>query len=325
MSDLTPMLQEMAARADATGMLTLHEVRAVGERRRKRLVVVTATCVVLGLVGAVLLVRGVTPDAVSIDPAGQPNPTTTPSPDDRVGLVGPPPPGTPPTGPATGELVAGAPLYNSGTWVYADGRIINVAKGNRSDQFQGYVVRQLTPSGVEAMRSFLLDGTSGLTTPADPTDLGLIVRDGGRLMHVRDFDGCENEGTSRNQSTWVGCPGFTDPDWLPASAWEDPTYQPFVPHSYQVCLLLPRRSSPAEVLPTEAVDILSASSESSSDCWVLANSVARELADIIDEADPGYERLAGSPALRYQGPNGSDLIIFEPVLPNGEIYCTACG
>jgi hypothetical protein len=334
MSDLTPVLQEMADRADATGMLMPHEIRGAGERRRTRLVVAMATCVVLGIVAAGLLLRGITRDAASVDPAGQPTPTKSSTSDDRVGFVGPPPPGTPPTGPATGELVAAADLYNSGTWVYADGRIINGAPRGGSDQFRGVVVRQLTPSGVEAMRSFLVDGTSRLT-PASyehTWDFGVFVRDGGRLMHVGDFNGCENAGPRGPQSRWVGCPGITDPNWLPASAWEDPTYRPFVPHSYQVCLGADdARPSPADALPSEAVDILLGPESPLADrplaegglCRRVANPAARELADVMAQAGPAYRRMDWGDNLAYELPFKSHLR-FDPVLPHGGRYCI-CG
>src|SRR5262245_37300311 len=204
MSDLTPVLQEMAERSDAAEMLMPHEIREAGERRRRRLVVATATCAVVAAVAAGLVVSLSTRNTASVGPVGHPNPAPTSStnPDDRVGIIGPPPPGTLPTGPATGEIVAGATLYDSGTWVYADGRIINVLRHVTSDQYKGYVVRQLTPSGVEAMRSFLLDGTSRLK-PVDKVDGELVVRNGGRLMFARDFSSCD--------ATFDGgsCPAFT--------------------------------------------------------------------------------------------------------------------
>jgi hypothetical protein len=74
MSDLTPVLQEMAARPDATEMLMPHEIRRAGERRRVRLVVVTATCVVAVLTVAAGVMRAVTRDAASVGPAGKHNP-----------------------------------------------------------------------------------------------------------------------------------------------------------------------------------------------------------------------------------------------------------
>jgi hypothetical protein len=313
------MLQLMADRADATEMLMPDEIRRAGERRRKRLVT-TATCAVLATVAAALLIRGVTRDEASIDPAGQPNPTTSSSSSDRIGLVGPPPPGTSPTGPATGQLVAAAPLYNSGTWVYADGRIINVMRNfETSDRFRGYVVRQLTPSGVEAMRSFLLDGTPG-PTQVDKVGGALIVRDGGRLMFARDFKGC----VANSQSTG-SCPGFSRPeDWLPAVAWEDPTFRPFVPHAYELCLS--HRDS--AVLPARAADIFLASPVrdglDAGDCRAVATSDATALLDALEEAGAVSNSDQHNLAVDLRRLGGGEFSI-SPILPHGgQIYCT-CG
>lgn len=71
MSDLTPVLQEMAARPEANGMLMPHEIRRAGERRRARLAMATATGVVaLVVVAAGMLMGGVTRDE-SVGPAGR--------------------------------------------------------------------------------------------------------------------------------------------------------------------------------------------------------------------------------------------------------------
>jgi hypothetical protein len=324
MSDLTPMLQEMAERADATEMLMPHEIRRAGERRRRRLVVATATCAVLGTVAAGLVVSVAGRDTASVDPAGRPTSTMSSDPDERLGFVGPPPPGTPPTGPATGELVAGANLYDSGTWVYADGRIINVVRHITSDQYQGYVVRQLTPSGVEAMRSYLLAGTSGLTT-VDKTGGELIVRDGGRLMYARDFDGCGAGHGSAGFANAVGCPSFTNPEnWLPAGAWQDPTFRPFVPHAYEVCLT--RQNS--AVLPTRAADIFLASPVrdglDAGDCRAVATSDARTLVDALEEAGAVSNGDEHNLVVDLRSLGGDELAI-SPILPDGrQIYCN-CG
>jgi hypothetical protein len=80
MSDLTPVLQEMAARTDPTQMPMPHEIRRAGERRRMRLAMATATCAVaLVAVAAGVLITGITWDPVSVGPAGRPipNPTAT--------------------------------------------------------------------------------------------------------------------------------------------------------------------------------------------------------------------------------------------------------
>ena len=265
--------------------------------------------------GAIVSVAG--RNTTSIDPVNRPT-TTSPS-DDRVGIVGPPPPGTAPSGPATGELVAAAELYNSGTWVYADGRIINVVvRLGYTDQFRGYVVRQLSPSGVEAMRSFLLDGTSRLTPASTDHEFGLIVRDGGRLVAARAFSGCD----SRN------CFDFSHPEeWLPASAWEDPTFRPFIPVAFRICL---RNDADLAVLPARAADIFLASRRDGGlgpeDCRVAATSDARTIADALEDAGA---RSNGDPSLWFKlrslGGDRLSALSFEPILPHGGAYWTAGG
>ena len=98
MSDLTPDLQEMAARADVTEMLMPHEIRRAGERRRMWLAMTTATCVVtLMAVAAGLVVKVISQDAASVEPSGRlsPNPTATIS---MQMLAGPGRPGDLPSG-----------------------------------------------------------------------------------------------------------------------------------------------------------------------------------------------------------------------------------
>jgi hypothetical protein len=92
---------------------------------------------------------------------------------------------------------------------------------------------------------------------------------------------------------------------------------------------------PAELLPTEAADTLLATPESESDregaCWVVANSVARGLADLMDQAGPAYVRREGSGEplqsvdLVYELPSGPGRLAFEPVLPHtyDPDYCWA--
>ena len=186
------------------------------------------------------------------------------------------------------------------------------------------------------MRSYLVDGTAKLNPPHDPEFGGeLTVRQGGRLMSVQPFEACGlalmDHAAGLPEVQARRCPPFEHPEeWLPASAWKDATLRAFVPHAYQVCIVSSADPA-AEGLPAEAADILLASPESSSDsgvtCWVVANSVARELADIIDKADPAYARREGSAGLAYEAPAGSDggLVAFEPVLPHGATYCTQCG
>jgi hypothetical protein len=196
-----------------------------------------------------------------------------------------------------------------------------------SGEFRGFVVRQLTPSGVEAMRSFLLDGTTKLAPANDPDDYGYVrVREGGRLMTAKSSAACGN-------ALAEACRPFEHPEeWLPASAWEDPVLRPFVPHSYQVGLYAPG-SSPAEVLPAEAVDLLLGPGSALADrpfgrdeglSRELAKPVATQLADVMDQAGPAYPRHEGN-NLGYGLPGPSeDFLVFGTVLPHGGTFCD-CG
>jgi hypothetical protein len=187
------------------------------------------------------------------------------------------------------------------------------------------------------MRSFLLDGTAQLTPANDPDDYGyLLVREGGRLMTAESFAACGNalaeDPWELSESARAICPPFEHPEnWLPASAWEDPVLRPFVPHSYQVCLgSNPPRSSPAEVLPAEAVDLLLGFESPLADrpltraglCRDLATPVASELADVMDQAGPAYARQEGN-NLGYDLPS-EGFLAFGTVLPDGGTFCD-CG
>jgi hypothetical protein len=142
MSDLTPVLKEMAARPDATEMLMPHEIRRAGERRRTRRAMTTATGVVAQVaVAAGVLIRGITWDAASVGPAGQRDPVevkTIHAPQDpvltRPGRTGDLPPGTYRFTVTAAELVAhglsrgDAHVYAGvWTWTLGDGRWSNEA------------------------------------------------------------------------------------------------------------------------------------------------------------------------------------------------------
>ena len=312
---------------------------AMRRRRRHRMLAALAACAVLGIVASGFVVGRSWWDTRGAGPVDQPTPPpptqTRLSTDGRVGLIGPPPPGTAPSGPGTGELVAASVLYNTGSWVYADGRLINVwraAQGSghnhvTSDRYRGYVVRYLTPSGVEAMRSYLLDRTAKLTPLLVEQD-GLMVREGGRLMTAKPFAAC-GESLPQDVGTLPGvqtrqCPPFEHPEnWLPPSAWKDSTYRPFIPATFGVCLA---RAEDSAVLPARAADLFLASPSHDGlgeDCRAVATSDARTIADALEEAGAVRE---GSQELRFdlRSLGGQDLG-FLPVLPHGGIYCADCG
>jgi hypothetical protein len=171
------------------------------------------------------------------------------------------------------------------------------------------------------MRSFLLDGTSGLTR-VDAVGGDLIVRDGGRLMFARDFTDCE----AASQSGGVGCPFFTNPEhWLPATAWEDPTLRPFIPHAYELCLT----DKVSGVLPPRAADIFLASPQrdgmATGDCRAVATSDLTTLVEAFEEAGAVVSNADQQPFSGHLPTLGGDGFWIEPILPHGRIYCTGCG
>jgi hypothetical protein len=256
-----------------------------------------------------------------IEPAPPaPRPTQSSATDGRVGLIDLPPQGLAPTGTATGQLVASAGGWEDPTWVFADGRIITLERDVTNDHAIGYLVRRLTHSGVEAMRSYILDHTAKLTPPAQ-TGAGPEVLDGGRIMIAKSFEDCDQ---------W-DCPALENPEtWLPATAWADPTFRPFVPYDYQVCMRLPEAGAPELLLPPEVADVLPAAPTAEWEyCAVVPTSRARDLAGIMDGAGPGYDRLEDPAGLAYHvplpDPRESGSLAFEAVLPHGGSFCMQCG
>lgn len=136
MSDLTPDLQEMAARPNAAEMPMPHEIRRAGERRRRRLAVVTAACVAAVVTVATGLVVWVVPrDAASVEPADQRSPSGAQTIHAHVaptlhrpGRTGDLPPGTYQFAVTAAELRASGMtefdpiLAGTWTWKLGDGR-----------------------------------------------------------------------------------------------------------------------------------------------------------------------------------------------------------
>lgn len=308
-------------------------------QRRQRTVAALATCAVLGIVASGLVAGRSMWDTSGAGPADQPT-SPTPAmtqnsyPDVRVGIVGPPPPGTAPSGPATGRLVAAATTYNTGSWVYADGRLINVMRNHlaaRSDEFRGYVVRYLTPSGVEAIRSFMLDGTEPVSGPSEYFER-LVVREGDRLTTLQPFAACGNAHMEEYGVPEVQariCPALEHPEtWLPASAWEVPTYQPFIPATFQVCL---NRAEDTAVLPARVADTFLASPSEprpwpGADCRAVATGDATTIAVALADAIGLVPAAAGGYVSNEFSLEsfGGDSLWFAPILPHGGTFCD-CG
>jgi hypothetical protein len=278
------------------------------------LAVAAALVVAAGL--AWWLVRPGTGDDIQPAPPA-PRPTeASPGPDARVGYVGLPEEGAVPTGPASGRLVANAGGWNNPTWVFADGRLITLERYGTNDTV-GFLVRQLTGSGVDAMRAYLVDGTAKLTPPEQIESGGPSVRVGGRMMIAQAFEDCDS----------LSCPRFEQPEtWLPASAWADPTFRPFVPHAYELIVRVPSTTSPANVLPAEVADILPTTPDGVGEYrQVVPLSAAHELADIMDGA--GFVRREDPGGLAYEVSDQGEFggLSLQAVLPTGGSFCFDCG
>ena len=284
------------------------------------------------------------------------------------GFIGLPPKGATPSTPESGQLVlrwlgrsetlGGRPLVR--VWVYADGRVIwsrfgRIPEG-ASELTSGYLEQRLTAEGVELLQSEvlgLLEG-SGIpleTVPTDeePTGFGVEVRDGDRLVRLRE----QSEGTSRLPEQLSARRRIdallTDPaSVLPSSAWAVREVRAYVPSHYAVCIdaAPPKDASQLlSLLPPRAADLLRDKSRTSSEadllsnvdqvpghmvvigrsvtyCSKLATEEAREVAEAVSglDPDPRFHTLV----LAYRVAE-TTAIWFEPYLPHGRYPCSACG
>lgn len=293
----------------------------------------------------------------------------------RVAFVGLPPEGMTPSTPERGELILelggrstvdGGPLNSA--LVYSDGRLIWRKEGDFSyganPSTTGFLEQQLTPEGVERMRSEIL------ATGLFDRDLGFRssvaiwgwarVRRGDRLVGV-----CWNlPGNPPDPSCSDAIPTSEQEralrrldelllhprTWLPASAWADSTIRPFVPARFAICYgpnsrgtKSPKPIGPARILPLLprlARDLLRTRDlqehpDTASGVWldapeiycsVVTTAEAHALAAAFDRA--GYERnkeWALEYGLEALAPINRVFIVFEPIFPHGEWGCSGCG
>ena len=138
------------------------------------------------------------------------------------------------------------------------------------------------------------------------------------------------------------------PEWLPASAWDDQTIRAYIPVGYAACLYVVDTGQPVipdppveqlALLPAPARDLLrdrqtvrylDVPAEGRPDCLALTTQDAR----LLDAAlrDAGFEQDEQRNAsvvnyhVDYPGLDGSQLhIAFEPVFPDGTVWCSDCG
>ena len=255
-------------------------------------------------------------------PTRQPTAADTPTATDparsdvseRVGFVGLPPEGALPSRPRSGELVLSyfgqrfTHWYE--VWVYADGRMIWQREGDMREGANvystGFLEQRLSPVGVELLRR---RGSAGAALFGFP---------------------------------WR--PPYPA-SWLPPRAWEDRTIRAYVPSRFAVCYQgLWRPIATPQILaglPVPAAEGLRAGRSDvtpgrgwvdrfGGDCSELTTGEARAVAEALEDAGLRQDQFQTPYALVYyariSGALRSQVYIrFEPILPHGEIGCSACG
>jgi hypothetical protein len=233
----------------------------------------------------------------------------------RVGFVGLPPVGAPPSAPERGELVLSyfGPQFTHWyqVWVYEDGRLIWQREGDlregANEYATGFLEQRLTAEGVELLR--------------------------------------------RRRSAEAALFGFPwrppyPASWLPRRAWEDPTIRAYVPSAYAVCYQgvlrpIPPARIPAR-LPSAAAGLLRAGyfDPDAVDGWIrgfgggcstVTTEDARAIVQSLEAGGFGQdEEFQKAYALAYYvtlpGATDDEIVVrFEPILPHGEVGCTSCG
>ena len=249
---------------------------------------------------------------------------------DAEGISGLPPKGATPSTPESGELVV--ELIDPGVWVYADGRVISTMYLRTLVPYSGLVEQQLTPEGVEFLRSRVL--STGLfehdldLASEDMCCLDISVRDGDRLVSLRwgpRYALSDPEAPTATPKQAAALQSLkallTSPASWPASVWTDQRIRAYVPTSYSFCSRYAEPSRVLALLPEQAGDLLGAgylNADGSGgrlqpDCVRMTSEDARALARILI-AEFGRD---GVSVLRFSPEDQSFLIAMNPVLPHG--------
>jgi hypothetical protein len=334
------------------------------ERRRRRLVAVAATALVVAIATGSAI--GSVRDFIL-----------------RTGFVGLPPMGATPSSPASGKLeiwywASWSATGNEGrtrAWVYADGRLISFGgpdrPGSANPLSTGFLEQRLTPEGVERLRSEIAaagdfgdldelappgkppcpegvspsEGNCQLPTPEPapdapitvPFSTPIVVEGLGTLVHV------DHARDLTRLYARLSDPG----SWLPASAWVEGDPRAYVASQYAVCYSgwppdqQVEQSRLLALLPPAVRDLLGDAPlrrgplfgepgnfrPSYEYCADMTTDEARAIAAALD--DSGLQRGSGA-RLNYRldgtasDPGGAH-VQFEPYLPHGEITCSVCG
>ena len=270
---------------------------------------------------------------------GATSPSAIPPP---AGFVGLPPGGVVPSNPPTGELVVEIPTEGVRIWVFADGRMISMRMsmaargipGSANPPASGFMEQHLTPAGVETLRSYVIDHAGDLVKETLTVDHR--VRD----VRVRVGDQLYRSPTNDRppfwwRCHWSGCSEYVAnlDSVLPASAWAEKDYRPYVPSMFHVCLggqTPDGQAVPAELvrnaLPPEARGLLSPATPSGDwGCLVVSADTARAIDESLQAAGFGPAEQDVAVGYVFNVPPaaaGSDAIeagiAFITVLPNGE-------
>jgi hypothetical protein len=311
MSETRPLVERAMERVELRPF-TLDRFHDRRDRKRRNQRIAAGVVGIAVFVAAVWVVTSNPFDRTS-SPA-EPTPPT-----ERVGFIGLPPKGAPPSTPEHGELVLS--LHGGTTagprskiFVYADGRIIWQREANlpygANARSTGFLEQRLSPEGVELLRSEVVstglfddDLTVDIAKPI-PAYNAIQVRNGDRLVRVtyRQDRGVGRLATSEQESTILRLDArLADPaSWLPASAWVDREIKAYVPSTFQVCYGPTANIHVSEnrilsLFPAPAEDLLRAAPEThvSNDpgpmgCRDMTTERARALAQTLDDA--GFDR-----------------------------------
>ena len=227
-------------------------------------------------------------------------------------------------------------------WVFADGRMISMRmsmaargiSGSANPPASGFMEQHLTPSGVETLRSYVIDHAGDLveeTLTVDQRVRDVRVRVGDQLYRSPSND----RPPFWWRCHWNGCSQYVANlnSVLPASAWAEKDYRPYVPSKFHVCFggqTPDGQSVPAELvrdaLPPEARGLLSPLTPSGDwGCAVVGPNAARAIDESLQAAGfgPAEQDVALGyvfklpPAARGSGAIEVRIAIIT-VLPNGE-------
>ncbi len=319
-------------------------------RRRRRLVVVLAVVALVAVVSAsALAVR-----AFVIE----------------KGFIGIPPIGATPSTPTRGELVLSAygvtRHSRNKVWVYRDGRMIFQRElhpgtkhppGSANRESTGFLERQLTPKGIESLRSEILstglfghDRELEMARPV-PFFNYIYVRNGGQLVRVtwhQDPPYASEHAyplATREQATTLQrlVARVTEPEtWLPSSAWRDRQVRAYVPATFELGYgpwpLDAKYSDILKKLPAPARDVLRATNPrrkrglvgfqgdlvpAYTYFYTVTSEQARSLRTAFVDAGLEVDWRVGDVALAYRvgarhPKAGAISITFVSILPHGE-------